>query len=297
MTFFSVIIPTYNRANLVVDTLRSVLRQTFTHFEVLLIDDGSTDNTRDIVESTFKNELRVKYFYKKNEERGAARNFGLKLAKGDYAVFFDSDDWMLPDYLDTLDEIIKEKKGISLLACKYNYDNGGAKENNPELQRLPEGWYDLDFFLKGNILACNYCIKIKDHSYKLFPEERELAAMEDWLFLLANLEHEKIFIRDKVCITMRQHPGRSMQDNPKVINARKKAAEWALTNINLNNSQKKKLLAWSHYFCGVHQYLDHKGKESMRETAQALKLAGLNMKFIILFLKAIIGRRIIKAIK
>lgn len=297
MIQFSVIIPSYNRASLIAETIDSVLRQTYPHFEIIIADDGSTDNTGQVIEERYTKEPRVRYFYKKNEERGAARNFALGLAKGDYAVFLDSDDLMNPDYLGVLNNIIENIPGIHFLAAKYRFSDPMEDRFNNSVKCLEEGWYDRNFFLRGNALACNYCIKISDRSYKPFPDERELASMEDWLFLLLNLENEKIFIRDEICLTMRQHHERSMTDNQKVIDARKRATEWALRNINLTGNEQKVLKAWSHYFCGIHQYLDHKRKEAMKESLDAMKLAGLNSKFIFLLLKSIIGRRIIKEIR
>ena len=187
MSFFSIIIPTYNRAHFIKETVDSVLGTNLSIFEVIIVDDGSTDNTKQIIMRKYGSDPRVQYYFKQNEERGAARNFGIQQAKGEYAVFFDSDDFMKPHYLEILHKIIIENPEVKLLAAKYNYDNDGKTENHPVLQDLAEGWYDQNFFLKGNILACNYCVKIKDHNYKLFPPERELASMEDWLFLLENL--------------------------------------------------------------------------------------------------------------
>jgi GalNAc5-diNAcBac-PP-undecaprenol beta-1,3-glucosyltransferase len=297
MIYFSVIIPTYNRAGLITETIETVLQQTYPHFELVIVDDGSTDDTREVVESRYSGDTRIKYFIKENEERGAARNFGLKHAEGDYAVFFDSDDWMKPDYLNTLKNIIDENAGVFLFATKYNYDHAGKEELNPGLEKLSEGWYDQKLFLKGNMLACNFCINIREHKIKYFPEERELASMEDWLFLLLNSENDKVFIRDKVCLTMRQHDQRSMMNNQLVIKARQNATAWILKNLPLDHSDRKMLLAWSHYFCGVHQYLDLKRKEAIAESVKAISSGGLNIDFLILFLKAIVGRRIISWFK
>ena len=208
MIFFSVIVPVYNRSHLLCETIDTVLEQRYPHFEIIIVDDGSTENIRKVLDEKYNNEPRIKFFRKQNEERGAARNFGLKQSSGDYAVFFDSDDFMKPNYLETLEKIIAENPGVKLLAAKYNYDNNGKTEYHPFLQPLAEGWYDQKLFLKGNILACNYCVRIKDHVPKLFPPERELASMEDWLFLLANLAENKIFIKNEICVTMRQHDER-----------------------------------------------------------------------------------------
>jgi glycosyltransferase involved in cell wall biosynthesis len=72
--YFSIIIPSFNRAHLIGHTLQSVLNQTFTSFEVLVVDDGGTDGTKDVVEKL--NNGRIRYYKKNNGERGAARNFG-----------------------------------------------------------------------------------------------------------------------------------------------------------------------------------------------------------------------------
>ena len=297
MNFFSIIIPVYNRSHLLIETINTALNQTYSHFEIIIVDDGSTENIKRVIDDNFSKEERVKYFYKQNEERGAARNYGLAKASGDYAVFFDSDDLMKPHYLETLDNIIKEQPGVKMLAAKYNYDNDGKTEKHPLLGPLSEGWYDYHLFLTGNILACNYCIKIKDYPIKAFPPERELASMEDWLFLLMNVENEKIFIKDEVCVTMRQHNERSMSDNQKVIEARKKATKWVLEKIHFSANDQKKLVAWSHYFCGVHEYLDHKRTAAIKEATTAMKLDGLQKEFLILFAKSLAGRKLIKMIK
>lgn len=297
MIFFSIIIPSYNRGKLITETIGTVLQQSWPHYEIVVVDDGSTDNTKEVIEKNYANETRVKYFYKRNEERGAARNFGLKQAKGDYAVFIDSDDWMKPHYLETLNEIIEKHPGIYLLAAKYVFENRDGKESPSEIQPVPEGWYDRELFIKGNSLACNFCIRIRDHSYHNFPEDRKLASMEDWLFLLVNLGKEKIFIRDKVCLTMREHEERSMYDNQKVIAARKQATAWALEHIDFNREQQKTLEAWSHYFCGIHHYVERKRRLAMKETLAAIRKGGINKKFLALALKAMVGRKLLVKLK
>src|SRR6187402_1466774 len=125
MIFFSIIIPVYNRSHLLGETIDTVLIQTYPHFEIIVVDDGSTENIKKVLDERYSNESRIKYFHKQNEERGAARNFGLTQAKGDYGVFFDSDDFMKPHYLEMLGKIISEKREVKLLATKYNYNNNG----------------------------------------------------------------------------------------------------------------------------------------------------------------------------
>lgn len=298
MILFSVIIPTYNRSGFITEAVDTILQQTYQEYEVIVVDDGSTDDTAKVIERKYGSDSRVRYFYKENEERAVARNFGLRQARGEYAVFFDSDDLMKPHYLSTLARIIEKNPGVYMLAASYNFIDHNKKESPAPIADLKkEGWYERDFFFKGNILACNYSINIKKPGYHFFPEERELVSMEDWLFLLSNLEKEKIYIVKDICLSMRAHDDRSMSDNQKVIEAKKKATNWAIGHLQLGKSGKKKLLAWSSYFCGIHQYLDHKRTAAMRETLRAIVHGGVNRSFLSLLLKAFLGRQLIKKLK
>lgn len=289
--------PAYNRAALIAKAIQSVIQQTFSDFEIIIIDDGSTDDTGDVIRSGFSTESRIKYYRKDNEERGAARNFGLQRANGKFAVFFDSDDLMKPHYLQTLYNIISGSPGIRLLACKYNFISIDGRESDSYIQPVKEGWYGRDYFLQGNVLACNFCVRIEGVEYIPFPPERELASMEDWLFILLNTEGNKVFIKDEVCLSMLQHDERSMGNNQKVIAVRRQATEWIENNISLDYRQLKVLRAWSHYFCGIHQYLDYKSRRAVKEGLRAIQLNGINGKFIFLIIKSLVGRRLIERLK
>jgi len=94
----SVIIATYNRENFLKETIDSVLAQTYKNFELIIIDDGSTDSTKKIVKSY--NDSRIKYFYQKNSGQNSAKNNGLLAAKGKYITILDSDDVILPKKLE-----------------------------------------------------------------------------------------------------------------------------------------------------------------------------------------------------
>lgn len=102
--FFSIILPTYNREKHLPKAIESVLSQEEESWELLVIDDGSTDNTRALV-SAYP-DLRICYHYQSNAERSAARNNGITKAKGEYICFLDSDDYYLPNHLRTFKEAI-----------------------------------------------------------------------------------------------------------------------------------------------------------------------------------------------
>lgn len=107
MAYFSIIIPVYNRLNEVKDLLHSLSRQTDQNFEVVLVEDGSSEVCTDAVKE-YEKELDIKYFYKENEGRSIARNYGLERATGEYFLFFDSDCVIPDNYISVLYESLQK---------------------------------------------------------------------------------------------------------------------------------------------------------------------------------------------
>jgi len=107
--FFSIIIPLYNRPQEIDELLTTLTRQTYTQFEVLVIEDGSVNDAKAIVDK-YANSLDVKYFFKPNEGQGFSRNYGFERAKGDFFVIFDSDCLIPEDYLEIVKDYLFEHK-------------------------------------------------------------------------------------------------------------------------------------------------------------------------------------------
>ena len=105
--FFSIIIPLYNRPQEIDELLSTLTKQTYLQFEVLVIEDGSTNDAKAIV-AKYENKLDIKYFFKPNAGQGFARNYGFERAKGDYFVIFDSDCLIPEDYLETVKDYLFE---------------------------------------------------------------------------------------------------------------------------------------------------------------------------------------------
>lgn len=108
----SIIIPTYNRAHMIVECLDSVLNQTYRHFEVIVVDDGSTDNTEAVLKPYFD---RIKYIKQENHGNAAARNTGIREAKGEIIAFNDSDDLWLPDKLEKQVRYLDEHPDVDMV--------------------------------------------------------------------------------------------------------------------------------------------------------------------------------------
>jgi len=108
----TVVIPTYNRARFIAEAIKSVLEQTFRDFELIVVDDGSTDDTAAVV-SRFT-DPRLRYVYQTNQERSAARNHGIRLAQGEYVAFLDSDDVWLPAKLEYQVALLDARPAVGL---------------------------------------------------------------------------------------------------------------------------------------------------------------------------------------
>lgn len=177
--FFSVIIPTYNRAGFIEKTIRSILNQTYENFEVIVVDDGSTDNTAEVVKGIKDN--RIKYYKKENAERGAARNYGAKMAKGTYLNFFDSDDYAYPNHLQTAFALVKEQNFPQVFALNYDIQD----ENGKLLRKSPCFTNINKQLIRGNILSCNGVFLSRVVAMKHpFSEIRALSGSEDYLLWL-----------------------------------------------------------------------------------------------------------------
>jgi hypothetical protein len=176
----SVIIPTYNRADFLAEAIDSVLAQSLPAGEVIVVDDGSTDNTADVAAGYGK---RIIYHRQENAERGAARNKGFQLSHGSLIAFLDSDDLWMPEKLECDVDLITRSPGVGLVYSDYLVvDSKGRtlRQANPRPVNggataflMSEGLVSI-----GTHLIRRECIKTAGG----FREERELSGNEDWEF-------------------------------------------------------------------------------------------------------------------
>lgn len=174
----TVVIPSYNRAQYIGETIESVFAQTYYNIEIIVIDDGSTDNTE---EAVAKYVPRVRYVKQENAERGASRNHGLRLANGEFIVFLDSDDLLLPDKIEEDLILFKENPSIGLVYTDILIIDA---EGNPIKQIKRPGYAGK---ITEKLLEDNF-ISIGAHLIRTqlvrdiggFREERQLSGSEDW---------------------------------------------------------------------------------------------------------------------
>ena len=118
MPLISIIVPVYNVELFLKQSIDSILNQTLRDFELIIIDDGSTDNSPEICDKYAKVDNRIRVIHKNNEKQGAARNYGVKIAKSDLICFIDSDDCVDKTYLETLYRLYK-KTNSKIVCCDY----------------------------------------------------------------------------------------------------------------------------------------------------------------------------------
>lgn len=202
---FSIIIPTYNRAHLIGKTIESVLKQDFADFEVLVIDDGSKDNTEEAVKQF--SDSRLHYFKKENAERGAARNFGAALAKGYYVNFFDSDDLMYPNHLSVANTLISSRlPEFFHLAYDCKLENGTQLYSVNDFTENSKKIILLD-----NKLSCNGVFLRRDIALQFpFDENRILASSEDWHLWIRLVSRFNLVYVNEITSSVINHDQRSL---------------------------------------------------------------------------------------
>lgn len=150
---FSIIVPLYNKAPYVRKALESIFAQTFTVYELIIVDDGSTDNSAAICEEIIHPFIRssvhpIRLLKQANSGVAAARNSGVAASKGEYVCFLDADDWWEPTYLEEMDKLIQEYPDSGLYATNYVYYKPGKTHVALKLERgymnYPEAYLHSD---------------------------------------------------------------------------------------------------------------------------------------------------------
>lgn len=206
----SIIIPIYNAEEHLYECLSSIKKQDFQNFELLLIDDGSVDKSKDIVNIFLNNDGRFHYFYQDNQGVSVARNYGLSVSNGDYIIFVDADDVCKPNFFKELVQLMEKK--YDLVACGYKIF---SNENEFREEKIP--------VLKGEIsqVQCLNSIFVDKGVYsypwnKIYRKEiidkfnisfdKEILYGEDMLFLLTYIiNSQSFFLTDSCEYEYRRH--------------------------------------------------------------------------------------------
>jgi glycosyltransferase involved in cell wall biosynthesis len=183
VSLVSIIIPTYNRASYIQKALDSVFKQTYRDFEVIVIDDGSSDNTKEVLQ---KYGNRIRYSYQDNHGISHARNTGIRNSKGDYIAFLDSDDYWLPEKLNRQIELFHTNPEYGMVAsccASIRLDGSYRDKNRPG----KSGWILKDLF-QANFIRTSSAVIKKDCFDRVGVFDEQLKECEEydlWLRIAA----------------------------------------------------------------------------------------------------------------
>jgi glycosyltransferase involved in cell wall biosynthesis len=201
----SIIIPTYNRAHLIGETLDSVLAQTYQNWECIIVDDGSTDNTDEVLEAYVQKDKRFKYYHRPDEHLpggNGARNYGFKRSQGEYIQWFDSDDLMVAEKIELkvkamsendVDFVVSQTKYFNKKGT-YDYDYEECEVNFISYATTYISWFTPDILIKRKIaLQVLFNEKLKagqeyNFSCKLLLKTKKLKKIN--VFLTKRRDHD-----------------------------------------------------------------------------------------------------------
>ena len=218
----SIIIPTYNRAKFIKRAIDSALDQTYQNFEIIIVDDGSTDNTKEVL-TDYINQGKMKYIYEKNSGPGIARNAGVEHAKGELVAFLDSDDEWMPDKLEKQIKILESRGKDAAVFSNIEYiDENGNKIGELFLKARPYEGKILKQLLIENFIATSSVIAPK-HMIKEadgFARNRRLFAIgEDHLLWLKIADKAEFYFISEPLVKYHVHGEQIVNNKFKMISS------------------------------------------------------------------------------
>lgn len=206
---FSVVIPLYNKDKHITRAINSVLNQSYRKFEIIVVDDGSTDSG--VIEVKKINDSRIRLVQQINLGVSSARNKGISLAKYNFVGFLDADDAWKPDFLETIYFLIKKYPEAGAFATAYEIINNVSKKSIPKsILNVPEGWEGIidDYFrlaLKSPLISASSVVIPKKIFNKVGLFREELKRGEDLeMWCRIALDYDIAF-SNKVCATYFQN--------------------------------------------------------------------------------------------
>ncbi len=276
----SVILPTYNRAHLIEKSIKSVLDQTYTNFELLIIDDGSDDNTENVVKNI--DDPRIKYI-KCIENKGAnvARNIGIDTAQGTYIAFQDSDDeW----YIDKLEKQVtamqEASPSIGVVYSGYWRMQGNEKIYIPtETTIRLEG--DISYeLLMSNFIGTPTMLIRKECFEKVGNFDEKLPRFQDWdLVIRFSKQYHFKYINEATMNAYIQTDSLTSNQQAQFI-----AYKMIFEKYYNDFSKDKKLFVKSHEIMGIQSYLNGNNKEGKHYLWKAYKVDPLNFKLLLKYI-------------
>lgn len=232
---FSVIIPTYNRKNFLKIAIDSVLNQTYDNYELIIVDDGSTDNTKNFIKD--QKNPKLKYYFQQNQGPALARNLGIKKAKKEFVCFLDSDDRFCRNKLETTSRHIQENPAYKIFHSQEIW-----YRNHKFLPQKQEHKKPAGFIFENAVKLCSISISTAAIKKQVFSEignfDKSLLACEDYDFWLrATLRYPVYLIPKALTIKEGGHKDQQSKKYPGMDKFRIYSLDKILQTKNLNKHQ------------------------------------------------------------
>lgn len=195
----SIIVPVYNTAKYLRKCIDSLINQTYTNLEILLIDDGSTDDSGTICDLYSTQDKRIKVFHKKNGGVSSARNLGLKGANGYYVTFVDADDWLEPECVNSLLDMNTADYDILAFSCTKDFEKSTTKVFFFDSDRSFNLNDEKDRRVVYSMKLCgSSCMKLYKRELLLFEYNSSISNGEDVLFNIENIGNFKRILYHRI---------------------------------------------------------------------------------------------------
>tara|TARA_B100000963_G_scaffold289235_1_gene258685 strand:- start:192 stop:1028 length:837 start_codon:yes stop_codon:yes gene_type:complete len=232
----SVVIPTYNRSKLLCRSIRSVLNQTFQPKEIIVVDNGSNDNTRDMISKSFRN---IRYIYHNKKGVSAARNIGIKISRSNWVSFLDSDDEWMKDKLLLQKEYILKNPNVNFLHTNEIWFKNGKHLNQKNIHRKYGGYIFENCLKLCCISPSSTLIKKKLFDKTGFFDESFQVCEDYELWLRISSKIKIHFLEDKLTIKHGGHDGQLSQKYWGMDRFRIMAIEKNILDNWFNEEQKR----------------------------------------------------------
>lgn len=234
----SIIITTYNHSQFIADAIESILNQSYQNLEIIVIDDGSIDNTKEIV----KEYRTVTYFYQKNQGLSAARNTGIKKATGEYILFLDADDLLYPDGISLNVKAISYNDDVAFVSGSYKY----VDVNKVEEEAISQSIVGNNFqrLILTNYIGMHGTVLYRKKVIEKYLYDTNLKSCEDYDMYLRISKDHKVLHHTELIAKYRR-VGNSMSSNiPIMLNSALKVIKNNVKNL-LSDKKIKRLYTLS----------------------------------------------------
>lgn len=247
--FFTIIIPVYNRAELVSKSIESVLEQDYTDFELILIDDGSTDDSVGILKNFREKDNRIKLILlDKNMGRCYARNEGVRNASGSWICYLDSDDLHYTNHLSSFSELIAQYPDYNAFAVDQHVNSKLKRYRNSNLHK-DNCTLIIENFIEDNPLTANQICY--SNEIKIEWSQERISISEDWLFMRTLALKTPIFKKAIITTNLRDHNDRSMNTTgtEQFVHYNLLAADKFIAENEVPNAIKKRIISYTLLLC------------------------------------------------